>query len=184
MRAAFRSAQRDGKYGKPSFLMLDEIDTMCPARVISSESTSHGSRLVAQLLTLMDCGLSSESRNNQTNSFPLVLATTNRPDVLDTALRRPGRFDIEIEIKLPCVVQREHILNQYSQKLLMGCDVRLKTIAGQTQSYRPTEVEQLLGDPTKAKKMLNWEATTKFSDLVAEMVLADIALVEAGNLVA
>ena len=52
------------------------------------------------------------------------------------------------------------------------------------QYYRPTEVEQLLGDPTKAKKMLNWEATTKFSDLVAEMVLADIALVEAGNLVA
>jgi len=143
MRAAFRSAQRDGKYGKPSFLMLDEIDTMCPARVISSESTSHGSRLVAQLLTLMDCGLSSESRNNQTNSFPLVLATTNRPDVLDTALRRPGRFDIEIEIKLPCVVQREHILNQYSQKLLMGCDVRLKTIAERTQGYSGADLSAL-----------------------------------------
>ena len=50
--------------------------------------------------------------------------------------------------------------------------------------YRPTEVEQLLGDARKAKQMLNWEATTKFSDLVSEMVLADIALVEAGDLIA
>ena len=50
--------------------------------------------------------------------------------------------------------------------------------------YRPTEVEQLLGDPTKAKTMLNWEAQTKFADLVSEMVLADVTLVEAGNLVA
>jgi GDPmannose 4,6-dehydratase len=47
--------------------------------------------------------------------------------------------------------------------------------------YRPAEVEQLLGNPAKAKRVLNWEAKTKFSELVKEMVVADMALVEAGD---
>lgn len=146
MRAAFRSAQRDAKRGRPSFIMLDEIDTLCPARVISRDSAPHGSRHVTQLLTLMDCGLSSErnyKNDKPGDSYPLVLATTNRPDVLDAALRRPGRFDIEVEIKLPCAVEREIILRQYTQLLLMGSDVCLKTIAERTQGYSGADLSAL-----------------------------------------
>ena len=50
--------------------------------------------------------------------------------------------------------------------------------------YRPTEVEQLLGDASKAKELLKWEPKIKFNELVKEMVLADVALVEAGNFIA
>lgn len=73
----------------PCVLFLDELDSLCPRRTGSSAPEN---RLVAQLLTLMD-GM------DQSDRF-LIVGASNRPDSLDLALRRPGRFDREVEILL------------------------------------------------------------------------------------
>ena len=84
----------------PSVIFIDEIDSLCPKRQDVSDDLQK--RLVATLLTLMD-GISSSSQ-------VVVLAATNLPNSLDTALRRPGRFDREVEIGIPNVSARLHIL--------------------------------------------------------------------------
>jgi transitional endoplasmic reticulum ATPase len=87
---------------------------LCPRR---SDVGAHESRVVAQLLTLMD-GL--ESRGHV-----IVIAATNRPNVLDPALRRPGRFDREIEISVPSQDQRRKILEIHTKNLPLDSTVDL-----------------------------------------------------------
>lgn len=87
LRAVFERARSAAEEG-PCVLFLDELDSLCPRRTSSSTAEN---RLVAQLLTLMD-GV------DQSDRF-LVVGATNRPDSLDPALRRPGRFDREVETK-------------------------------------------------------------------------------------
>lgn len=85
LRAVFKRARSEAVEG-PCVLFLDELDSLCPRRTGSS---SPENRLVAQLLTLMD-GM------DQSDRF-LMVGATNRPDSLDSALRRPGRFDREVQ---------------------------------------------------------------------------------------
>lgn len=92
----------------PVVLFIDEIDAMCPRR---DPGKSHESRVVAQLLTLMD-GMQSRGRL-------VVLAATNRPNALDPALRRPGRFDREVEIRPPTQLEREGILRYVCSRVLV-----------------------------------------------------------------
>lgn len=89
LRAVFESARTAAEEG-PCVLFLDELDSLCPRRTSSSAPEN---RLVAQLLTLMD-GV------DQSDRF-LVVGATSRPDSLDPALRRPGRFDREVETENP-----------------------------------------------------------------------------------
>lgn len=91
----------------PSIIFIDELDALCPKREGAQNEVEK--RVVASLLTLMD-GIGSEASEGQV----LVLGATNRPQALDPALRRPGRFDKEIEIGVPNAQDRLDIL----QKLL------------------------------------------------------------------
>ncbi|XP_015449393.1 spermatogenesis-associated protein 5 [Pteropus alecto] len=91
----------------PSIIFIDELDALCPKREGAQNEVEK--RVVASLLTLMD-GIGSEGSEGQV----LVLGATNRPHALDAALRRPGRFDREIEIGVPSAQDRLDIL----QKLL------------------------------------------------------------------
>ncbi|XP_005386812.1 PREDICTED: spermatogenesis-associated protein 5 isoform X2 [Chinchilla lanigera] len=91
----------------PSIIFIDELDALCPKREGAQNEVEK--RVVASLLTLMD-GIGSEASEGQV----LVLGATNRPQALDAALRRPGRFDKEIEIGVPNAQDRLDIL----QKLL------------------------------------------------------------------
>ncbi|NXL98967.1 SPAT5 protein, partial [Tyrannus savana] len=92
---------------RPSIIFIDELDALCPKREGAQNEVEK--RVVASLLTLMD-GIGSEGSEGQL----LVLGATNRPHALDAALRRPGRFDKEIEIGIPNARERLDIL----QKLL------------------------------------------------------------------
>ena len=95
LREVFERARRDS----PCIIVLDEVDAMCPKRDDGGEGGEVGKRVVATLLTLMD-GMD-ETENAGTNSTSgrvVVVATTNRPNAIDPALRRPGRFDRELEI--------------------------------------------------------------------------------------
>jgi transitional endoplasmic reticulum ATPase len=109
----------------PSILFIDEIDSIAPKR-----DQVHGEaekRLVAQLLTLMD-GL--EARTNL-----VVIAATNRPDAIDEALRRPGRFDREIIIGVPDESGRREVLAIHTRGMPLGNTVDLKELARTTYGF-------------------------------------------------
>ncbi|XP_034968808.2 ATPase family gene 2 protein homolog A isoform X1 [Zootoca vivipara] len=94
----------------PSIIFIDEIDALCPKREGAQNEVEK--RIVASLLTLMD-GIGSEGNEGQL----LVLGATNRPHALDSALRRPGRFDKEIEIGVPNAQDRLDIFNKLLNKV-------------------------------------------------------------------
>jgi transitional endoplasmic reticulum ATPase len=115
LRAIFEQAQKSA----PSIIFIDEIDSIAPKR---SEVTGEGERrLVAQLLTLMD-GL--EPRQNL-----VVIGATNRPDALDEALRRPGRFDRELVIGAPDRDGRREILEIHTRGMPLAPGVDLPELA-------------------------------------------------------
>ncbi len=109
----------------PSIVFIDEIDSIAPKRgQVSGEAEK---RLVAQLLTLMD-GL--ESRANV-----VVIAATNRPEAIDEALRRPGRFDREIVVGVPDERGRREILGIHTRGMPLGDKVDLGELARTTYGF-------------------------------------------------
>ncbi len=117
----------------PSILFIDEIDSIAPKR-----DQVHGEaekRLVAQLLTLMD-GL--EPRTNL-----VVIAATNRPDAIDEALRRPGRFDREIIVGVPDENGRREILAIHTRGMPLGPRVDLKELARTTYGFVGADLSSL-----------------------------------------
>ncbi|GAB1601737.1 ATPase family protein 2 homolog isoform X1 [Argonauta hians] len=103
LREIFRKARERA----PSIILIDEFDSLCPKR--QNSATELEKRLVSTLLTLMD-GIN----NDVTDKLLLVVAATSKPELIDSALRRPGRFDREIEVGVPNAKERFDIL----QKLL------------------------------------------------------------------
>ena len=121
LREVFEEASRVS----PSIIFIDEIDSIAPKRTQVHGETEK--RLVAQLLTLMD-GL--EARSNL-----VVIAATNRPDALDEALRRPGRFDREIVIGVPDEKGRREILAIHTRGMPLGDKVNLTELAKTTHGF-------------------------------------------------
>ena len=96
----------------PSLIVIDEIDAVCPRRDATHSELEK--RVVASLLTLMD-GI--EVSGTGAKKFVLVLGITSKPDLIDPALRRPGRFDREIEIGVPSALDRRKILRKMLNKV-------------------------------------------------------------------
>ena len=109
----------------PSIIFIDEIDSIAPKRDRVTGETEK--RLVAQLLTLMD-GL--EPRQNL-----VVIAATNRPEAIDEALRRPGRFDREIVVGVPDEVGRREIIGIHTRGMPLSADVNLDDLARRTYGF-------------------------------------------------
>ena len=121
LRTLFQTAEKNA----PSIIFLDEIDSIAPNR----ENTlgEQERRVVAQLLSLMD-GMG--GRGNV-----IVIGATNREDSIDPALRRPGRFDREIEIGVPNRQGRENILGVHTRNMPLAEDVNLDTLSRMTQGF-------------------------------------------------
>ncbi|MFW6321874.1 MAG: CDC48 family AAA ATPase [Halohasta sp.] len=117
----------------PAIVFIDELDSIAPKREEAGGDVER--RVVAQLLSLMD-GL--EERGRIT-----VIATTNRVDAIDPALRRPGRFDREIEIGVPDREGREEILRIHTRGMPLGEDVDLETYAEHTHGFVGADLESL-----------------------------------------
>jgi transitional endoplasmic reticulum ATPase len=120
-----RKIFEDAEKNAPSIVFIDEIDAIAPKR-----SEVHGEverRVVSQLLTLMD-GLKGRGKL-------IVIGATNLPDVLDPALRRPGRFDREIRIDAPDREGRKEILQIHTRGMPMGKDVKLDDLSEFTYGY-------------------------------------------------
>jgi len=120
-----RELFKEGSDNAPAIIFIDEVDAIAPKR---SEVTGEVERrVVAQLLALMD-GL--EARGQV-----VVIAATNRPEGIDPALRRPGRFDREIEIGVPDAAGRLQILQVHTRGMPIADDVKLEDIARTTHGF-------------------------------------------------
>jgi transitional endoplasmic reticulum ATPase len=119
----------------PSIIFLDEIDAVAPKREELGGEKQVEKRVVAQLLALMD-GLSSRGQ-------VIVIGATNIPNVLDPALRRPGRFDREIEIGIPDKNGRLEILHIYTRGMPLAEDVDLVRISEITHGFVGADLEAL-----------------------------------------
>jgi transitional endoplasmic reticulum ATPase len=131
--ARLRSIFNEARAKAPTIVLFDEIDSFASSRDMMSESFE--ATLVSQLLSLMD-GMNDLGR-------VCVIATTNRLAALDPALRRPGRFDHEIEIGLPDADARLHILKIHTRDMPTAPDLDLKHIAQHTGSYSGADLEAL-----------------------------------------
>jgi len=128
-----REIFEEAKQNAPSIIFIDEIDSIAPKREEVTGEVER--RVVAQLLALMD-GL--ESRGQV-----IVIAATNRPDAIDPALRRPGRFDREIEIGVPDRDGRKEILEIHTRKMPLAEDVNLEELADLTYGFVGADLEAL-----------------------------------------
>jgi len=129
LREIFQQAQQNA----PSIIFIDELDAIAPKREEVTGEVER--RVVAQLLALMD-GLA--ARGNV-----IVIGATNRPDALDPALRRPGRFDREIEIGVPDKQARYEILQIHTRGMPLAEDVDLKKLAEITHGYTGADLAAL-----------------------------------------
>jgi transitional endoplasmic reticulum ATPase len=127
IRDLFAEAEKNA----PSIIFIDEIDAIAPKREESYGEVER--RVVAQLLASMD-GLKSRGR-------VIVIAATNRPDALDPALRRGGRFDREIEIGVPNKEGRLEVLKIHTRNMPLEKDVDLKELADVTHGFVGADLE-------------------------------------------
>ncbi|MFC7156752.1 CDC48 family AAA ATPase [Halomarina halobia] len=127
-----RDVFEEARENEPAIVLLDDLDSLAPERGGDGDA---GRRIVAQLLSLMD-GL--EERGRVT-----VVGTTNRPNAIDPALRRPGRFDREIEIGVPDRDGREEILRIHARGMPLAEDVDLEAMAELTHGFVGADLESL-----------------------------------------
>jgi transitional endoplasmic reticulum ATPase len=120
-----REVFEEARENAPSIIFIDELDSIAPRREEVTGEVER--RVVAQLLTMMD-GL--EERGQV-----VVIGATNRVDAIDAALRRPGRFDREIEIGVPSEVDRIEILKIHTRGMPLAEDVSLEALAQQTHGF-------------------------------------------------
>ncbi|KAM0898714.1 hypothetical protein ACQ4PT_021774 [Festuca glaucescens] len=121
LRKAFEEAEKNA----PSIIFIDEIDSIAPNR-----EKTHGEverRIVSQLLTLMD--------GMKARAHVIVMGATNRPNSIDPALRRFGRFDREIDIGVPDEVGRLEVLRVHTKNMKLDVDVNLEVVAKDTHGY-------------------------------------------------
>jgi len=129
LRKAFEEAEKNA----PSIIFIDEIDSIAPKREKTNGEVER--RIVSQLLTLMD-GLKSRSH-------VVVIAATNRPNSIDPALRRFGRFDREIDIGVPDETGRLEILRIHTKNMKLDPDVDLEKVSKETHGFVGADVAQL-----------------------------------------
>ncbi len=131
--ARLRDIFKEAKDNSPSIIFVDEIDAIAPKRDEAFGDVEK--RVVAQLLALMD-GLT--ERGNV-----IVLGATNRPESVDPALRRPGRFDREVEISVPNEEGRLEVLEIHTRGMPISDDINLKTLAAELHGYTGADIKSL-----------------------------------------
>lgn len=122
----------------PCIIFIDEIDAIGSRRASNNGADSENNQTLNQLLVEMD-GFDSDQSI-------IVIAATNRPEMLDEALLRPGRFDRTINIALPDIKGREEILKIHSKNKKIAEDVDFKSIAGDTAGFTGAELENILNE--------------------------------------
>ena len=144
---------KEAKRNAPCLIFIDEIDAVGRQRG-SGIGGGHDEReqTLNQLLTEMD-GFGA-------NEGIIIIAATNRPDVLDPALLRPGRFDRQVTVNLPDTEEREAILKVHAQNKILAPSVNLKSISQRTSGFSGADLENLMNEAALLAVRKNEEAIT------------------------
>ena len=128
-----------GKKNSPCIIFIDEIDAVGRSRGAGlGGGNDEREQTLNQLLVEMD--------GFDTNEGVIIIAATNRPDVLDPALLRPGRFDRQVVVGNPDIIGREAILKVHVKKINIGPDVKLRTIARGTPGFSGADLANLVNE--------------------------------------
>jgi len=134
-----RDMFEQGKKNSPCIIFIDEIDAVGRSRGAGlGGGNDEREQTLNQLLVEMD--------GFDTNEGVIIIAATNRPDVLDPALLRPGRFDRQVVVSLPDIIGREKILKVHSKKISMTPDINLRTIARGTPGFSGADLANLVNE--------------------------------------
>ena len=134
-----RDMFEQGKKNAPCIIFVDELDAVGRSRGAGlGGGNDEREQTLNQILVEMD--------GFETNEGVVIIAATNRPDVLDPALLRPGRFDRQVVVSLPDIVGREQILKIHAKKISLGPDVKLKTIARGTPGFSGADLANLVNE--------------------------------------
>ena len=159
-----RDMFEQGKKNAPCIIFIDEIDAVGRSRGAGlGGGNDEREQTLNQLLVEMD--------GFETNEGVILIAATNRPDVLDPALIRPGRFDRQVVVPNPDIVGREAILKIHIKKINMGPDVKLRTIARGTPGFSGADLANLCNESAllaarKNKKVVTMEDIEEAKDKV------------------
>ncbi len=148
-----RDMFKEAKRNAPCLIFIDEIDAVGRQRG-SGIGGGHDEReqTLNQLLTEMD-GFGA-------NEGIIIIAATNRPDVLDPALLRPGRFDRQVTVNLPDTEEREAILKVHAKNKVLAKDVNLKSISSRTSGFSGADLENLMNEAALLAVRKNENAIT------------------------
>ena len=134
-----RDMFEQGKKNAPCIIFVDELDAVGRSRGAGlGGGNDEREQTLNQILVEMD--------GFETNEGVVIIAATNRPDVLDPALLRPGRFDRQVVVPLPDIIGREQILKIHAKKISLGPDVKLKTIAKGTPGFSGADLANLVNE--------------------------------------
>jgi len=134
-----RDMFEQGKKNAPCIIFIDELDAVGRSRGAGlGGGNDEREQTLNQILVEMD--------GFETNDGVIIIAATNRPDVLDPALLRPGRFDRQVIVPLPDIVGRGKILNIHSKKISKGPDVKLKIVAKGTPGFSGADLANLVNE--------------------------------------
>ncbi len=159
-----RDMFEQGKKNAPCIIFIDEIDAVGRHRGAGlGGGNDEREQTLNQLLVEMD--------GFEANDGVILIAATNRPDVLDPALLRPGRFDRQIVVPNPDIVGRERILHVHSRKTPLGADVDLKVIARGTPGFSGADLANLVNEAAlmaarKAKRVVGMSEFEEAKDKV------------------
>jgi cell division protease FtsH len=159
-----RDMMEQGKKNAPCIIFIDEIDAVGRSRGAGlGGGNDEREQTLNQLLVEMD--------GFDTNEGVILIAATNRPDVLDPALIRPGRFDRQVVVPNPDIVGREAILKIHSKKISLGPDVKLRTIARGTPGFSGADLANLCNESAllaarKNKRIVTMEDIEEAKDKV------------------
>lgn len=164
--ARVRDLFKQAKEKAPCIIFIDEIDSIGRTRGRGMQMSSNDERenTLNQLLSEMD-GFNSDKG-------VIIMAATNRPDILDSALLRPGRFDRQIMIDKPDLKGRMQVLEVHSKKLILSKDIDLKVLASQTPGFAGAELANLCNEAAlfaarRDKKQVEME---DFQDAIERVV--------------
>ncbi|GMH97730.1 hypothetical protein TrST_g162 [Triparma strigata] len=170
LRRAFEDAEANAEAYNGAIIFIDEIDSIAPKREKAGGEVEK--RIVSQLLTLMD-GLKASSK-------VVVIGATNRPTVIESALRRPGRFDRELDMGVPDEPGRKEILDIKTRDMRLADDVDIEAIAKQIHGYVGADVQQLCMEAALEcirEKMPNID----FDKSVVDKEILDSILIDASH---
>jgi transitional endoplasmic reticulum ATPase len=162
-----REVFKKARQASPCIIFIDEIDALAPRRGGGGGESHVTERVVSQLLTELD-GIE-ELRG------VVTLAATNRPDILDPALLRPGRFDIQIEVPVPDQATRRAILGVHARNRPMAADIDLDALATETEGFVGADLAGLCRDATMtaARRFIGQDAGPDAGDLQSLEITRD-----------